>query len=143
MEIKRVQDGYSAFGPCDLDKTCESPYYRHHRIVSEYADGVSTVDMADVAKALRLLLEGYYHRRFPGLIPRNQMFGKIISDQIAVATSGPLAGLQPLLPELRDINEYASQFHHDTNQDADSVQINDAELSTYARKTLDIIYRNG
>lgn len=141
--IVRVQNDYSAFGRCDLDVLCESDYYRHHRMVVRYVESATSENIRDVAKALRPLLEGYYHRRFPGMIPRNQMFGKIISEQIEGATSGPLLGLTTLVPELRDINEYASQFHHDTNPGADSVLINDAELTTYARRTLDVIYRNG
>ena len=143
LQITRVENDYSAFSDCDLDEMCESDYYRHHRMVVEYVNGTSAVDIRDVAKAIRLLLEGYLHRRFPGHIPRNQMFGKIISDYIAPATTGPLSHLRQHEAELREINDYASKFHHDTNQDADSVPVLDAELLPYARRALDMIYKNG
>jgi len=143
LRITRVDRNYSAFCDCNLDEICESDYYRHHRMVAEYVKGTSSTDIRDVAKAIRPLLEGYLHRRFPGKIPRNQMLGKIIADQIAPATSGPLSHLQQHEEELREINGYASQFHHDTNRDADSVNVVDAELLHYARQALDMIYKNG
>ena len=143
LEITRVENECSAFGECDLDEICESDYYRHHRMVAEYVEGKSAANIRDIAKAVRPLLEGYLHRRFPGHIPRNQMFGKIIADHIAPATEEPLSHLLQHVTELREINEYASQFHHDTNQDADSVNVVDAELLQFARRSLDMIYMNG
>ena len=143
LGITRVDNDYSAFCDCNLDEICESDYYRHHRMVAEYTDGKSVADIRDVAKAIRPLLEGYLHRRFPRHIPRNRMFGKIISDHIAPATTGPLLHLLQHVTELREINDYASQFHHDTNEDADSVNVVDAELLPIARQSLDVIYRNG
>jgi len=139
LEIIRVENDYSAFDDCDLDKICASDYYRHHHMVAEYVNGNSPADIRDVAKAIRPLLEGYLHRRFPGHIPRNQMLGRIIADHIAHATTGPLSHLQQCVTELQEINEYASQFHHDT----DSISVVDAELLQYARQSLDMIYKNG
>ena len=139
LQITRVENDYSAFSDCDLDQICESDYYRHHRMVAEYVEGTFTADIHDVAKAIRPLLEGYLHRRFPGHIPRNQMFGKIISDYIAPATTGPFSHLRQHEAELREINDYVSQFHHD----ADLVSVVDAELFQYASRALDMIYKNG
>ena len=143
LEIIRVGNDYSAFDECNLDKICASDYYRHHHMVAEYVNGNSPADIRDVAKAIRPLLEGYLHRRFPGHIPKNQMFGRIITDQIVPATQEPLSHLLQHVTELREINDYASQFHHDTNEDADSVNVVDAELLPIARQSLDVIYRNG
>jgi wobble nucleotide-excising tRNase len=141
--ITRVENDYSAFCDCDLDEICESDYYRHHRMIAEYVEGNSSENIRDIAKAIRPLLEGYFHRRFPGHIPRNQMFGKIIADHIASATKEPLSHLLQHVTELREINEYTSQFHHDTNQDADSVNVVDDELLQFALRSLDMIYKNG
>lgn len=143
LGITRVENDYSAFCDCDLDEICESDYYRHHRMIAEYVEGNSSENIRDIAKAIRPLLEGYFHRRFPGHIPRNQMFGKIIADHIASATKEPLSHLLQHVTELREINEYTSQFHHDTNQDADSVNVVDAELLQFALRSLDMIYKNG
>ncbi len=143
LAIKRVQDGYSAFTECDIDDVCSSDYYRHHRMVADYVEGGSTLSAREVAKVIRPLLEGYYHRRFPGMIPRKLTFGHIISLVVNPSTTGPLALLRPLSKELREINEYVSQFHHDTNQSAESAPVADAELLAFARRALGLIYQNG
>lgn len=138
--ISRVAGGYSAFANCDLDKLCESDYYQHHRMVTDFVQGRSTVTNREVAKAIRPLMEGYYHRRFPGILPKKAMFGKVIDDVATAQPSDPLHHLQKILPELREVNEYAKQFHHDGG---DSLNISDSELLQYASKALDLIYRNG
>jgi wobble nucleotide-excising tRNase len=143
VTIKRVQKGYSAFGPCDIDDVCSSDYYRHHRLVADYVDGKSTANTRDVAKAIRPLLEGYYHRRFPGRIPCKLMFGQIIALAASAQAGDPLAYLQPLLKELGEVNDYAGQFQHDTNQGYETVPVVDAELLTFARRVLKLIYQNG
>jgi wobble nucleotide-excising tRNase len=143
LTIKRVQNGYSAFGQCDIDDICSSDYYRHHRMVADYVDGKSTVNTREVAKAIRPLLEGYYHRRFPGKIPRKLMFGQIIALAVDPVTTGPLTNLHPFAKELGEVNDYVSQFHHDTNPNSDTAPIVDAELLVFARRALNLIYQNG
>ena len=143
LTIKRTQNGYSVIGQCDIEDICSSDYYRHHRMVSDCVDGKSTVNTRDMAKAIRPLLEGYYHRRFPGNIPHRVMLGQIIKLVVNPATVGPLTNLRPLVKELSKIIDYASQFHHDTNPSSDTVPVVDAELLVYARRALDLIYKNG
>jgi wobble nucleotide-excising tRNase len=112
-------------------------------LVADYVDGKPTPSSRDVAKAIRPLLEGYYHRRFPGKIPRKLLFGQIINRVRDPATTGPLTNLRPLAQELFEVNDYAGQFHHDTNQSADTVQVVDGELLVFARRALTLIYQNG
>lgn len=140
LTIKRVHNGYSALGTCNIEDICSSDYYRHHRIVTDYVDGKSTVNNRDVAKAIRPLLEGYYHRRFPDMIPRKLMFGQIIARVVNPVTKGPLTHLKSLAKELGEINDYVGQFHHDS---ADTIPVIDSELLTYARRALNLIYQNG
>jgi len=141
--IKRVQNGYSAFGACDIDDICSSDYYRHHRLVADYVDGKATASTRDVAKSLRPLLEGYYHRRFPGKIPRELTFGQIIGLAATAQPGDPLAYLHPLLTELGEVNDYACQFQHDTNAGYENVPVVDAELLGFAKRALNLIYQNG
>jgi hypothetical protein len=42
---------------------------------------------------------------------------------------------------LNEINDYAGQFHHDTNPDADSTSITPSELKTYVERALDVVYK--
>jgi len=143
LSIRRVQNGYSAIVLCDIDDICSSDYYRHHRIVADFVDGKPTANTRDVAKAIRPLLEGYYHRRFPGKIPRKLSFGQIIALALDPGTTGPLTNLRPLAKELSEINDYSSRFHHDTNPARDTASVVDSELLAFARRALDLIYKSG
>lgn len=143
LSLKRVQNSYSAFAPCDIDDVCSSDYYRHHRLVADYVDGKSTTNSRDVAKAIRPLLEGYYHRRFPGKIPRKLMFGQVVALAAQAHPGDPLAYLQPTLKEMGEVNDYAGQFHHDTNPGDETVPVVDTELLGFAKRALKLVYQNG
>ena len=45
-----------------------------------------------------------------------------------------------LIAELNDINEYAGQFHHDTNPGADSTVVVASELKTYVGRSLHLVH---
>jgi wobble nucleotide-excising tRNase len=143
IAIKRIQSGYSAFASCDIDDVCSSDYYRHHRVVADYVDGKSTTNSREVATAIRPLLEGYYHRRFPRRIPRKQMFGQIINLIASTQPGDPLAYLRPIINELKEVNDYAGQFHHDTNPSYETAPFAEVELLGFATRALDLIYKNG
>ena len=122
---------------------CSSDYYRHHRIIADYVDGSSTTNTRDVAKAIRPLLEGYYHRRFPGKIPRKLMFGQIIDLAAQAQPPNPLRYLHSVLKEMKEVNDYVGRFHHDTNPGYETVPVVDGELLPCAKKALKLIYENG
>jgi wobble nucleotide-excising tRNase len=142
LSIGRVQNDYSAFAPCDVDEICASDYYRHHRMLREYTSGTYSGNIREIAKAIRLYLEGFYHRRFPGLLPAQGTFGAVILA-ISQATAGsPISALQPQLGEMTKLNAYASRFHHDTNPgNADSSPVTDGELKPYVERALALVYR--
>jgi len=96
-----------------------------------------------VAKAIRPLLEGYYHRRFPGRIPRKLTFGQIIALAANAQAGDPLTYLQPLLEEMGELNDYAGQFQHDTNQGYETIPVVDGELLGFGKRALKLIYQNG
>jgi wobble nucleotide-excising tRNase len=143
LTIKRVHQGYSAFAPCDIDDVCSSDYFRNHQLVADYVDGKSIVSPRDVAKAIRPMLEGYYHRRFPGRIPHKLMFGQIIALAAQAPAGNPLEYLKPMLTEMAEVNAYAGQFQHDTNQSCETAAVVDAELLGFANRALKLIYQNG
>ena len=133
-------DEYSDFGSIDLDKECESDYFRNHRTLNDFLNA-SSVDNRLVAKSIRPLLEGYLHRRFPNYVPKDLLFGQIvILIRDATATS-PLNHAQNLVDELNEINEYAGQFHHDTNPDHEGVAIVAAELRSFVDRALKVVHR--
>lgn len=139
--IHRTRDGYSCLGECDIDDVCASSYYRNYKLVEDFVNGTSTANCRDVAIAIRPMLEGYYHRRFPGILPKHMMFGRVIEKIEQATASSPLVNLQPLVSELWEVNEYASNFHHDTNPEASSVVINETELFGWSKRALNLVYR--
>jgi hypothetical protein len=53
----------------------------------------------------------------------------------------PLVNLQPILPDLTKINDFVSQFHHDTDAAVEAGQPSDAELHSFVCGALELIYR--
>ncbi|WP_319419130.1 hypothetical protein [Pleurocapsa sp. FMAR1] len=141
QKINRVNNDYSNFSTCDIDKECASNYYRDHKMLQDFIDGQAVNDLHSVAKAIRSLLEGYLHRRFPGHVKRCKLFGQIIGDVKLAQLPNPLFYLQPLATELDEINDYAGQFHHNTDVTSSTAYISDSELRNYARRTLTIIHK--
>ena len=143
FQLKRVgQDGYTDFANFNIDNACENEYYKHHRMLTEFVEGSSTTELLDIAKAIRPLLEGYLHRRFPNCIDRGLVFGDIIRAIRNSPSNSPLSYVESsVIDELNAINLYAGQFHHDTNPSANPVRIRDTELKTFAERALKILYK--
>lgn len=139
--LKYAADGYSNFDKLDVDKECQSPYFHHHGLLVDFVTN-GNGDTRQVAKAIRPLLEGYLHRRFPGLIPSDLMFGRVVGVIGSAVAPSPLCHAQCLVEELNDINIYAGQFHHDTNPgNADTVVITRTELHTFAMRSLNVVHK--
>jgi wobble nucleotide-excising tRNase len=141
-KINRGLGQYSEFGLLDIDQECASEYIRNHLLVQDFVKGTHRGNSRDVAKAIRPMLEGYLHRRFPGLIDTGKVFGEVIRS-VGRDRASPLCHLVPLVPEYNDVNSYAGDFHHDTNPSAESTEVVDAELRTYAARALELIHKNG
>ncbi len=141
IKLSRVQNGYTDFAVIDIDQECEAEYYRNHRLLAEFSNGTGNIDPRTVAKAIRPMLEGYLHRRFPGRVKKGSMFGNIIQEAGIAEAPDPLAYLQPLVQELNDVNAYAGKFHHDTNAAHETEVVVDGELKAYAERALSIIHK--
>lgn len=141
LQLTYAVDQYTDFAPIDLDNECASRYYQEHQLLSQFASGQVVSDKRAVAKAIRPVLEGYLHRRFPGLLPKREMFGTMIALIRDAEPNSPLAHAQSIVPELNSINSYAGLFHHNSNPDADSVEVVHGELLTYVQRALGIMYR--
>lgn len=69
------------------------------------------------------------------------MFGAVVQQISTSNENSPLYHARDMIDELKVVNKYAGQFHHNTNPDSDSVIIKDAELSQYSSRTLKLIYK--
>ncbi len=130
---------YTGFAALDIDKECESAYFQHHRLLNNFNVGRSE-DIKTVAKAIRPMLEGYLHRRFPSLLPKSLMFGQVVVIIRDADAASPLSHARNLVSELNEINEYAGQFHHDTNPGADMETVVATELKTFVVRALHIVH---
>jgi hypothetical protein len=59
---------------------------------------------------------------------------------MAEATN-PLFHLKSITKELNEINDYAGDFHHDTDSSDTISSIGDTELLTYVKRTLLVIQK--
>lgn len=139
FQLVLAANDYTGFSTLEIDKECESAYFQHHRLLNEFGAG-SNSDSKAVAKAIRPMLEGYLHRRFPSLVPKSLMFGQVVVCIRDAPASSPLSHAKSLVAELNDINEYAGQFHHDTNPSADMAIVVATELKTYVSRSLHLVH---
>ena len=98
-------------------------------------------DPAVVSKSIRPMLEGYLHRRFPGLVPKNLLFRRVTNSIRNAVRPSPLCHAHNLVEELNEINDYAGEFHHETDGDANSASVNPTELRTYVQRALCVVHK--
>ncbi|MFJ2508577.1 AAA family ATPase [Arthrobacter citreus] len=139
LQILRIEKGYSGFGQIDLDRECETPYYTHYRTVDEYVTG-SHSDVKQTAVALRPLLEGYLHRKFPGKLPSNLTLGSVLSEIDTAATPNAFTAIKNNIAEFRDLNAFAGKFHHDTNPGYQTEVVDPDEVVAFSRRVLAAVH---
>ena len=141
FQLVLAANDYTGFASVDVDKECESSYFQHHRLLNDFTAGKSG-DLRSVAQAIRPMLEGYLHRRFPGLVPKELLFGQVVVLIRDALVTSPLRHAQDLVNDLNEINEYAGQFHHDNNPSgADAVKVAVAELKTFVEHALNVVHK--
>jgi wobble nucleotide-excising tRNase len=139
FQLSLAANNYTDFKAFDVDKECESAYAQHHRLLNEFTEG-KVPDTRLIAKAIRPMLEGCLHRRFPGLLPKNLTFGNVVVLIRDAVAPSPLCFAKNIVTELNEISAYAGQFHHDTNPSADTVAVVATELKTYVERSLHLVH---
>ena len=140
LQIKR-KDNASIIEKWDIETDIRSDYFKNHDVIFEYLERGSrdSNHLVQVARCIRPLLEGYLRMKFPKEFSQSEWLGNFV-DKIRSARSGdPLYGMQIMLGELGDINDYSKKYHHDQNPGADSEHISDTELQSYSRRALNLI----
>src|SRR5699024_3195633 len=82
VSLRMSSGKYSDISPLDLDALCQSDYLKNYKLVSGVVSGdINEPERVESgAIALRLLLEGYLHRKYPEVIPTGVTLGKAISE---------------------------------------------------------------
>jgi wobble nucleotide-excising tRNase len=127
----------------DLDRECESTYFRHYRRLRSFVSGESEdgalVDHIVAANAVRPLVEGYLHRRFPGRVPEKTL-GAVIVEINQSTAPDVLLHAKPLVPEISDINDWAAGLHHDTQSDYAGQSPDPHEVVAFALRALKVVH---
>ena len=139
LALHRDTEDYSYLDGFDLDEYCSSEYYKHYVSVERFVNAQQPINLIEVAKSLRPLVEGHLHRCFPKKFKEGQTVGDMLDLVKNATSSSPLVRLQPLLAELISFNDFAACFHHDTSGGYPRTEVNEAELLPFAKGALGFI----
>ncbi|GAA1362778.1 AAA family ATPase [Brevibacterium luteolum] len=144
VSLRMSSGHYSDIGLIDLDALCQSDYLRNYKLVSGVVSGElnGVDDVKSGAIALRPLLEGYLHRKYPEVIPTGVTLGSAITAiEDSSGSDSPCAAMASRVEELREMNAYASRFHHETQPDYVAAQCADhREVANHGKRILEFIH---
>lgn len=139
LALHRDAEDYSYLDSFDLDDYCSSEYYKHYVLVERFVNAESSSSLLEVAKSLRVLVEGHLHRCFPKKFKEGQTVGDMLDLVKNAIPPSSLVKLQSLLTELMSFNDFAAAFHHDTSGGYPRTEVNEAELLPFAKGALGFI----
>lgn len=139
LALHRDAENYSFLDDFDLDEYCSSEYYKHYVMVERFVNAEPYGSLLEVAKSLRLLVEGHLHRCFPKKFKEGQTVGEMLDLVRNATVPNSLVKLQSLHAELVNFNEFAAAFHHDTSGGYPRTEVNEAELLPFAQGALGFI----
>ena len=122
----------------DIQEATKANYVQMHGVLAAYRDE-GTGDRRHVAQTIRPLLENYLRMKLPREFGDNEWLGNFISKIRDSDDSSPLNAAKSILEEVEDINDYSKKYHHNTNSAADTEPIDDGELESYAKRTLEVV----
>ena len=122
----------TALSPWDIDEHLKEAHQANLDALQRYLEQGFGAPR-DVAQKLRPALEGYCRTICYGEFPDGTMMGEIISK---VREEGQGHPLHAVLDELIELNDYARRYHHASNPNAGTEELNEAELRGYANRVL-------
>ena len=134
LEIAQDGDG-STILLWDVSQDAITEHDQRHELLKDFADTGSQPNR-EVAQAIRLYLEGYLRVACPGSFHPGSTLGPFVNT-----CEQKLGGVDEVLNQatlevLKDLNEYSTRFHHDTNPSWQSETINVTELRGFVKRTL-------
>jgi wobble nucleotide-excising tRNase len=139
LEVARDAVG-STIRAWDVNQDCVTEHDRRHALFCGYLEN-NTPDNRKVAESIRPHLEAFLRIACPECFPPGKLLGPFHNlCQLRVGTAQQILDAVDLR-ELHDLNEYAKQFHHDTNPAWQTMAINDTELVGFVQRTLEFARR--
>ena len=140
LQFCRIGQEDTTITPWDITDVTRGDYFKNHGVLTEFAnEGEGNVDSRHIARTIRPVLEAYFRFKFPGEFGAKEWLGDFIAKVRSAPIDSFLSPPQALLEDLEDINDYSKKYHHETNPSADSEPINDGELRSFVRRTLDVV----
>ncbi|WP_186331869.1 AAA family ATPase [Paenibacillus xylanexedens] len=135
--IKREGVSDSTIDIWDIEEETRSDYFQGYFQLAEFLEGKSS-NLRAVAMSIRPLIEGNLRIRFPQDFKSNEWLGDFIG-KVRESTFDPLIKMKPHLLDLESINDFSKRFHHDRDPFANAEPINEIELESFVKRTLEII----
>jgi len=134
--IQIIRDGSnSTITDWNVDNDSYTEHDRLFGLLDAYVNG-ERVNIRDVAIAIRPYLEGYLRVRCPKYFIPGRLLGPFISMcRQRIGTTDQIMN-EHQINELDNLKEYANTFHHDTNPNWQTADVNDGALSGFVRRTI-------
>lgn len=136
LKVSRDGNG-SSIEPWSVERACVTEHDRRHEALRCYVLNGGANEQ-EIARSLRPMLEAFLRVAYPEHYPPGSMLGHFRNTCEQRLQAGQPILNQPDTNELRELIEYANQFHHENWQ---AVVINDVALSGFSRRTLAFISR--
>jgi len=129
--------GSTVLSEWNIEDETMGDYHRMHGLLSLYfSEGRG--DKRHVAQTVRPFMEHWLKNKFPGQVKDREMLGTFISSVRNADPSSPLAPAKVILEDLEDINGFSKRYHHADNPRASAEPIDDTELSSFVKRTLEV-----
>lgn len=137
--LQIIRDGQqSKFSEWDIQTDTQPEYLKdYYRLENFIEKGDS--DLLGVVRCIRPVLEGNLRVRFPKAFEPNHWLGNFIEKIKNAKPNSQFSRVKQFVSDLEDINDYSKQYHHQQNPLADKTPIDETELVSYTRRTLELI----
>jgi wobble nucleotide-excising tRNase len=122
----------------DIEQATQSDYYTMYRKLVHYRDE-NKGDAFDIAKTVRPFLECWIKLQCPGRNFGSMMLGQVLSEIENADPSSELGQFQADLQEMREINRYATQFHHADNPLTVKTHVDGTELLAFVTRAVSLL----
>jgi wobble nucleotide-excising tRNase len=131
----------TTIGEWDVERETLPEYSKKHKILWDYIHGGKNGNGSalEVAQTIRPVLEEYLRLKLPRCFADNEWLGEFIGKIRDAQPGDPLAAAQAVRAQIERINEYSKRFHHSSSRAADTAVIDETELETHVRMTLDLV----
>ena len=138
LRVHRDAEG-SNFRPWKLEELLTTDHDRRHDLINSFLQS-GEGNARDVATALRPHLEAYLRVVCPQDFGPGALIGPFLEKCRRALDTPDRILLPDEIRELGELNEYAGNFHHDTNPGGYSTAtVNETELAGFAKRTLDFV----